>query len=691
MSLRRQLLMVSLLLLALPWAGCQFVREIEGTMREGQVQSLQATTSAIATALRDRPRLLYPDPRRAPTLPADDGSIYAHPSDVPIIVDGYADGWEESHRTTLRGAFDAAELTLHYQAQTRNGNLYLLFQVEDADVVFNNPELSREANGDRLMLQTWLDDKRQRYVIATSAPGAVRAKFDGRRHPGVNPARIRGVWQDSTNGYTIELEIPLSMTGERLGFYITNASSGAGAALDTVGNTSPLRTAAPPWLIYSPDTLHKALEPFGHLGGSLSVFDRGNFQLGKASSAPTLAEYDETSKQETFWLIKALYRSILAEDPLPTVPATDDKGQQRSDEISAALAGRAESRWYSNPADGTRAILSAAAPVFDHNIAIGAVVVRQNSEQYLSLTDRAFSRLLAYSFLAIAIASFGLLGYASVLSWRIRSLSQAVANVVRDDRSVDTAFPRSRAGDEIGELSRRYADLLGQLGEYNDYLRTLSSKLSHELRTPVAVIQSSLDNLEQPGLDAKEQHTYIIRARDGLNRLAGILTAMSEASRVEESLYSSKSGTFDLVPLLTEVCEAYRSVYNKHKIHLDCAEPRAQINGSPDLLVQALDKLVDNAASFSTPGDTIVISLNSDDGHWQIAVSNRGPNLPEDLQTRLFEPMVSLRDADGEGRMHLGLGLHVVRLIAQHFQGSVSAQNLPDGSGVRITLEFPKA
>lgn len=458
MSLRRQLLMVSLLLLALPWAGCQFVREIEGTMREGQVQSLQATTSAIATALRDRPRLLYPDPRRAPTLPADDGSIYAHPSDVPIIVDGYADGWEESHRTTLRGAFDAAELTLHYQAQTRNGNLYLLFQVEDADVVFNNPELSREANGDRLMLQTWLDDKRQRYVIATSAPGAVRAKFDGRRHPGVNPARIRGVWQDSTNGYTIELEIPLSMTGERLGFYITNASSGAGAALDTVGNTSPLRTAAPPWLIYSPDTLHKALEPFGHLGGSLSVFDRGNFQLGKASSAPTLAEYDETSKQETFWLIKALYRSILAEDPL-----------------------------------------------------------------------------------------------------------------------------------------------------------------------------------------------------------------------------------------LTEVCEAYRSVYNKHKIHLDCAEPRAQINGSPDLLVQALDKLVDNAASFSTPGDTIVISLNSDDGHWQIAVSNRGPNLPEDLQTRLFEPMVSLREADGEGRMHLGLGLHVVRLIAQHFQGSVSAQNLPDGSGVRITLEFPKA
>ena len=88
MNLRRQLLLVSLLLLALPWAGCQFVREIEGTMRQGQVQSLQATTQAIAAALRDQPTLLYPDPRRSSTLPAKDGSIYARESTAPIIVDG---------------------------------------------------------------------------------------------------------------------------------------------------------------------------------------------------------------------------------------------------------------------------------------------------------------------------------------------------------------------------------------------------------------------------------------------------------------------------------------------------------------------------------------------------------------------------------------------------------------------------
>ena len=107
--------------------------------------------------------------------------------------------------------------------------------------------------------------------------------------------------------------------------------------------------------------------------------------------------------------------------------------------------------------------------------------------------------------------------------------------------------------------------------------------------------------------------------------------------------------------------------------------------------MQALDKLMDNAAAFSPPGGTIEIALSAGSREWLLAVDNDGPPLPTALQERLFEPMVSLREADGGGRMHLGLGLHVVRLIAQHFQGSVSAQNLPDGSGVRITLEFPKA
>jgi two-component system sensor histidine kinase ChvG len=196
------------------------------------------------------------------------------------------------------------------------------------------------------------------------------------------------------------------------------------------------------------------------------------------------------------------------------------------------MSGTATSRWYKNTEDTGRTLLSAAAPIRNNKQVIGAVLIRQSNEEYLSLTDKAFSRLLGYSLIALCIGIFGLLGYASLLSWRVRKLSLAAANIIREDGSLGSDFPISKAQDEIGELSRRYAQVLDKLREYNDYLRTLSRKLSHELRTPIAVIQTSLENLEQQHGTHEQNTLYLTRAKQGLARLNKILTAMSEANRL---------------------------------------------------------------------------------------------------------------------------------------------------------------
>ena len=319
---------------------------------------------------------------------------------------------------------------------------------------------------------------------------------------------------------------------------------------------------------------------------------------------------------------------------------------------------------------------------------IGAVVVRQSGEEYLSLTDQAFSRLLGYSLLALCAGAFGLLGYASLLSWRIGNLSRAARNAISEDGAVLNAFPRSAVKDEIGELSRHYADLLDQLREYNDYLRTLSRKLSHELRTPIAVIQTSLENLEQSTAVSGQTDVYVARAREGLVRLNSILTAMSEANRLEESIRSNDPRAMDLEPLLREVFEAYGSVYPHHQLDLETPHREAWVSGVPELIVQALDKLMDNAASFCPEGGRITLRLMPGADVWELSVSNEGSPLPDELQERLFDPMVSLRQGESDG-VHLGLGLHIVRLIAEFHRGLARAENLPDGAGVRVTLQVP--
>jgi dedicated sortase system histidine kinase len=682
MHLRRQLLLVSLLLLSLPWAGCQFIREMEGALRLGQAQSLEATAAAIAAVVGQQPGLIYPTPERLRAPPDEGQPIYALPFEQTLILDGYGDGWEDIPVTRLATDGDAVPLAVDYQAVTRGDYLYLLLRVEDVEVVYHDPGLSAEPNGDRLVLRAWQGDRRQDYVIATAAPGRVQARAASRRQRGMDPGRIRGYWQDATGGYTLELEIPLSYTGGRLGFYVANARNRTGIPLQTLGNIRPLDPGAPPWLIYSPQSLQQALTPFQHQGSRIQVADRAGWLV-----ADIPASYrDSAGSGDTFWLLRLVYRSILAQDPLATPPQAK-RGKAGGEELEAALAGRAVTSRYTDPDYRSRTILSTATPVVATDEVIGAVMLRQSGEEYLSLTDRAFTRLLGYSLLAAGVGALGLLGFASLLSWRIGRLSRAAGEALGDESLHLAAFPRSDAADEIGELSRNYADLLDRLREYNDYLRTLSRKLSHELRTPVAVIQTSLENLEYGN---GERDTYLRRAREGLQRLNGILTAMSEANRLEESIRNNQAVRLDLVPLLQQVFHAYQSIYPDHSLSLEIEPESAVVSGVADLLVQALDKFMDNAASFCPAGGSIQLGLMAENGGWAMRVANDGPPLPPEMQHRLFEPMVSLREQFGDD-VHLGLGLHVARLIAEFHGGSVAAENRPTGDGVRFTLALPAA
>ena len=683
MTLRRQLLLVSLLLLSLPWAGCQFVREMEAALRHGQEQSLQATAQAVAAVLAERDELLYPDPQRRLAPPDGRPPLYAHPLDSPLIVDGYEDGCEDIPTASLASAGGGAPFAVHYRAATRGGMLYLLLQVQDAEVVFHNPGVSAEPNGDRLLLRTWRDNRRQEYIVATAAPGRVRAVAASPLPAGLDPGAIQGFWQDAADGYSIELAIPLAYTGDRLGFYLVN--TGEGERFTTLGNTHPLDSAPPPWLIYSPRALQSTLSPFGALSTHIQVVDHDNWLVADVPAAAST----RPQAGQTFWLLRLLYRSILAAgEDMEEPPAATAPGKVGGVELAAALQGTAASQRYRDPGHRDRTLLVAAAPILYDGAVTGAVAARQSGELYLSLTDQAFGQLLGYSLLALCAGAFGLLAYATWLSWRIGRLSRAAREAMDEDGAVTASFPRSSAGDEIGQLSRHYADLLERLREYNNYLRTLSRKLSHELRTPIAVIQTSLENLEQATDQSRENSVYVTRAREGLLRLNGILTAMSEANRLEESIRGNHPQPIDLVPLLREVFDAYRGIYPQHELALELAVDSAPVLAVPELLVQALDKLVENAASFCPPGERISLRLAKAASHWELGVSNQGPLLPESLRDGLFDPMVSVREPTSPG-VHLGLGLHIVRLIVEFHHGRVTAANLPDGDGVQVLICLP--
>ena len=247
---------------------------------------------------------------------------------------------------------------------------------------------------------------------------------------------------------------------------------------------------------------------------------------GELSTITTNTSFGAGWSMRIYDLLVEDGESAMSAEPNPA-------GRERRPYVSAALDGREMASWFRNDESG-RAIVAVAAPILNDGEVLGALVLQQGTDAILSLTNEGLARLINLTLVATALVAAALVGYASWLSRRIRRLSTAAEDALENE-TLHAALPSALADDEIGDLSRSFSHVLRQLGDYNAYLRSLASKLSHELRTPLAIVTSSLENLEHETLN-ESSAAYTARARDGADRLRRILSAMSEASRVEESM-----------------------------------------------------------------------------------------------------------------------------------------------------------
>jgi len=356
-------------------------------------------------------------------------------------------------------------------------------------------------------------------------------------------------------------------------------------------------------------------------------------------------------------------------------------------DISSALLGKPGTRMRRTP-DGRAVVLSAAHPIWDGNEIAGAVVVEETTNPVVSLTSEALERLLGLTLVAFLGAALLLIVYATRLSQRIRRLRDEAESAIDARGRITRLAAGSNAGDEIGDLSRSFSEMLERLAQHHSYLESMAGRLSHELRTPVAVVRSSLENLKlAPSGD--EARVYIERAEDGIARLNKILQRMTEASRLEQSLRTADRERYDLVPIVRGCVEGYRLAYPGSRFVLLLPERSLAVEGSPDLAAQMLDKLVENAVDFSPPSEPVRIALSEAQGRAVLEVQNKGPLLPEEMRGRLFASMVSVRGERVAGTPHLGLGLYVARLIAEFHGGSIEAENTAGADGVAIRVGLP--
>jgi len=350
---------------------------------------------------------------------------------------------------------------------------------------------------------------------------------------------------------------------------------------------------------------------------------------------------------------------------------------------ASALQGVAARRWRTS-SDSRAVILSASYPIWSQDQVVAAVVAEETTNAIRSIANRALEQVVAVTLIAFLAGALALLAFASRLSSRLRRLRDEADAAIDSRGRVGKLIAGSNARDEIGDLSRSFSTVLERLAQYTTYLENMAGRLSHELRTPIAVVRSSLDNLKLQPLPPNAE-VYLTRANEGLQRLTTILTRMSEATRLEQVVRSGERERFDARDVVRGC------VHGMSKpVEVETPETPVWLSGAPDLYAQMLDKLVANAVDFSTSAEPIRVRLSVKDAQAVLTVSNHGPRLPEAMAGKLFESMISIRKPDGS-EPHLGLGLYIVRLIAEFHGGSAQAMDREDGSGVVAKVICPIA
>lgn len=714
-GIRFKLVFLSSFLLVIPWLGYQYILEMEQYLRRGQEQTVLGTAQALATALNERPEL-FDEKSYTPARRSED--LYVYPIFSALSLDdGALVDWDEYQqyevdydyedylRTTLNPSrfYNRNEsLSFRNMVGEHNGSLYAYFKVTDDELVYRSRDALSVHRSDFLEI-TMLSKQGNtinRYVVAPHEPEFLYPFHveDEYNNP-VHEERISGQWYETNDGYEIELQIPMDMLGDRLGFAIFDVDDADTRHVSTAVATYTMADAEHLGSLRLPTPeIDRIVAGMGHNNSRIQVVDRSGrvlLSVGDIQSANGLllsSTQDETPTNK-YWLyiqnkiLNPLYYQFLTK---PSNDFIDDLYSGITHDgahIDAALQGEAMTQFRTLTDTQTR-LLEAAHPILANGEIMGAVVVDQNMNGLQTFRNQAMETLLNTILAVMLLVTLGLFFSASKISSRIRGLRNQAEGIIGEAGRVQNTIIATRHSDEIGDLSRSFSNIVERLTQYTNYLENMSSRLSHELRTPVTVVRSSLENL---GLTApnKESAVYIERAEEGIKRLNLILTNMSEATRLEQMLQTSEKEKIDLNEVIPGCVEGYKLAYRESRFDLDVSQYSVFVNGVPEYIAQLLDKLIANAVEFSYPDKAIIVSCDALRDHAIIKVSNAGPYLPEKMKDRLFESMISLRPQEKQNQPHLGIGLHIARLITEFHGGQIRAENRQDSEGAVITVVIP--
>jgi len=735
-GIKIQITLLSLGLLSIPLVSISYWDDIQKTALTAQTRIQEIEAKAIATSL-----LATQQNIRELLAANEDSELQKHALSAPSIkqpirMDGLFGDWPKRNNPPPRFNLDHSvwlalpdapnETAFSLRLAQTSQHLYVAIDVRDNKIVFRKDSHLRLDYNDHIQL-TYNDESGvlRRVILPAEQEGSlasyytdsywqygqdievssfVKGKNDKTKNTvASHKTGIQGYWHKTPEGYTVEFRMPtaqLDTVQPQIHFAIVDIDDNPAYGPQAIVASLPknLEDKLNPVALHALE-LQRVIDQLKNTYARLWIYDsRGReWAFAERHSEKQTTLQGEYNPQE--------------ESP----PTTFD-----SQCVKDALLGKIQPLHHIDGSDGKLKRLLVCYPIIDAGETLGVVVIDESADHVLAQEEARVSVIAKKVGGAIILLLLVLFTYAFTLVRRIARLSQEAEKTIDTHGRIErTTINASRHfPDEIGDLSRNISTLLEKQHSYMSFLERIPQTLRHEISNPLNKLRTSLENLldQKPEL-AKDP--YIRKLDAGIDQISNITLQLTEAASLESAIQEEQLVKLDLIEFLHDYLSAWdgqiecaplpnsslpnasqsnASQSNTSKSNTTGANTPALILGDSSRLEQIFDKLLDNALGFCPESGKVEVHVERQANRMRVMIENDGPllptrstseNAPENTtasSTELFSPMVSTRSSGSS--VHLGLGLHIAKLISDQHQAILIGKNRTDGSGVIFSVEF---
>ncbi len=670
-KLKSKFISILLLILVIPIASLGLLKEIENALFEQLKSSLLLSSKMLAEQLSQNEQWFY-DSLLPEKNKSSSKELFVFPLARNLEVDGYFEEWMdfELHREY----FTSEDLSLGLLLGNYQRHLFLSIKVTDPHLIYKNAEIKGLA--DRLQID--FKEKNQAVESIYLSPrlsGKISVLVKNKQGLKID-WRYKASWIATADGFDVEIKFPSGIKPRHLKVTHKNIDKKGQQKYSSINSSG--RYAMNPLVWPSQDIINFSKHLALKKGQRLWVIDH---------QGRVLTSQGDLALKTTKMNANPILRWLLTDSEESLVDRRANALHLDSVQIYQAQRGETSTS-VERFKNSDQAVAIASYPIRKGDQILGVLLLEENVAEVQLLQKKALLNMFMLALVIFLLVIWIVYWYVSRMVNRIQHLKNSVEQVVdQQGRMKEPLQIDNLEGDEIDDLYRAFYQMGARLYDYNDHLEKLASRLSHELRTPIAIVRSSLDNLLL-SCQTEEDRQIIQRALDGNQRLGDIINRMKQATGVKEAMQTATKETLDIERYLTQIVSSYQSSFCdfQFKLSTDIHQPMQTI--SPELFAEMLDKLISNAMSFTDKNQPILIEICQQQQMNILRVINKGPSIDKKNRKRIFHSLVSIRNKKQSTGTNLGLGLYVVKLIAEFHQAKVKVENLADDSGVAFIVRW---